>query len=224
MENRTYHSRTRTAAEAMDTPPGGPILTVGRVVPVTTSTVLVALLLVLTACLDGGRAAPVTTQQTGDLHRQQSLSDIPEDARDEIRMVTQGLEDVRTGVDQYLERVPGYAEGSARTEAIHPGRGGPSAIVRYEADDRFLGPVSCVMVAPLGAATGSPPRAGGGCVPLADVSANQLVGMSYQSEGAEPYILVRHSPDAETVVVELADGEFFVIWPNGSTSHQALSG
>jgi hypothetical protein len=179
--------------------------------------VVVALLL-LTACLDGGGATPVTTAQPDEIQRdgEPSLTEVPEDPRDEIRMVTRGLEDVRTGVDQYLERVPGYAEGSVRTEAIHPGPGGPSAIVRYEADDRILGPVSCVMVAPLGAATGSPPTAGG-CVPLADVSGNQLVGMSYQSEGAEPYILVRHSPDSETVVVELADGEFFVIWPNGST-------
>jgi len=179
--------------------------------------VLLLLLLVLTACFDGGGARTVTTQQTSELQGEDALSEIPEDPKDEISMVTQGLDEVRTEVDQYLERVPGYAEGSARTEAIHPGPGGPSAIVRYAADDRILGPVSCVMVAPLGAATGSPPRAGGGCVPLADVSANRLVGMSYQSEGAEPYILIRHSPDAETVVVELADGESFVIWPNGST-------
>lgn len=79
------------------------------------------------------------------------------------------------------------------------------------------------MVAPLGAATGSPPRAGGGCVPLADVSANRLIGMSYQSEGAEPYILIRHSPDAETVVVEVPVG-VTVFWSDGSTSHEALSG
>ncbi|MGH9896364.1 MAG: hypothetical protein ACREA0_31095 [bacterium] len=111
---------------------------------------------------------------------------------------------------EFLSRIEGYRPGSGSVEAVYPGAEGLVFILRWQSDDPRSGG-ECWSAVPANAV----PR-GWGCGGTGPIEPRTVDGYHFGSgDGGEQELMVRHTPDVEATVIELADGAFFVIFPNG---------
>lgn len=137
--------------------------------------------------------------------------EVPADARDVI-VLESGPEHLDHTHLRYLESQGGYVEGSARVEAVYPGRDGPEYLLRFQLDQFERDRMTCRAVARPGEEPAS-----SGCGSGGDLEEHGIGGMGY-SVGAGPNsIEVEHASDASATVIELMDGSSFVVRPGDST-------
>lgn len=109
--------------------------------------------------------------------------------------------------DRVMVEVPDYVPGSGRVEAVYPDPRGEEWLVSFQ-----IGGALCRAVTSAGAVPG-----GWGCSTGGSDDPRTIQGYGYTSHhGPDNMIEVEHSPDAEAVVVELADDSIFVIRPGPS--------
>ncbi len=112
----------------------------------------------------------------------------------------------------FLAKLPGYVAGSARVDAVYPGKDGDLFILLWHSNDRQSGALTCRTTAP---PDGLPQ--GFGCDAIGEVVPFTIDGYSYTSGPGPQRVMVEHSPDADATVIELADRTNFVIRPGGSS-------
>jgi len=112
---------------------------------------------------------------------------------------------------EFLEEQPGYTAGSGNVGAIHLGGGDEVYILEWQVEEPVGGLVLCS-----GAATRANWPDGWSCG--AESGENfTTVGGWFRGLGGTEQLLIRHTPDAVAVVIDLADGGFYVVRSAGST-------
>lgn len=119
-----------------------------------------------------------------------------------------GLNELHT---QFLASI-GYIPGSERVDAIYVGAEGDLFIISWQSDEPAVGEGECrTAVSPDAVPTGW------GCGGRSPVEARSIDGYSHTGGPGVQEVMVKHSPDAEATVIELADGDTFVIFTNGAS-------